>query len=297
MAFICLAGCLLTAFSGFSSVGEYVSSRHAEDSLLVLSWNVENLMDYRSDNTGRYTKRRFYTKCNSIAKTILMIAGKEGRIPDAVALMEVENRFVLERLLSATPLRKCTYNIVHFDSPDRRGIDCALLWRERRLKMRGAKACHLKDEDDRIMATRDILLAEFENLDILVNHHPSKLGSGSGERRKRAMGRMREIMDSLSAAGHSRVLSVGDFNDDVWGSGGRGTIKYNGAWEKIDGHFASDSLCVREKVFDDPLLTEPDRTFGGYKPLRSYSGPRFLGGPSDHFPVILWVRLTEYAEK
>lgn len=261
------------------------------DSLLVVSWNVENFLDYRTDSTGRYTKSRFYTKCNSIAKTLLLIADREGRVPDAVALMEVGDRFVLDRLLSQTPLRKLGYKIVHYDSPDRRGIDCALLWRENNLSLKCSSPCHIKDAGGAVMATRDILLAEFDWLDILVNHHPSKVGPDSERRRSIAMWRMRSLMDSLAAAGHGRVLSVGDFNDDVWGGGAaRGTIKYNGAWEKIDGHFASDSLKVREIVFEAPCLMEKDRAFGGVKPLRSYSGPRFLGGPSDHLPVILWIR-------
>ena len=91
--------------------------------------------------------------------------------------------------------------------------------------------------------------------------------------------RMWELIDSLSAAGHPRILSVGDFNDNVWpDADAPGTIKYNGAWEKIDGHFARGALSVEEAVFDHPLLSEPDRSFGGTKPRRSFSGPRWLGG-------------------
>ena len=101
------------------------------------------------------------------------------------------------------------------------------------------------------------------------------------------MARMTALMDSLSVP----VLSAGDFNDDVWHTGGPGTIKYNGAWEKIDGHFAR-GLTVRERVFAAPVLSEEDRTWGGTKPRRTFSGPRYLGGVSDHYPVILWIRKT-----
>ncbi|MBQ1683304.1 MAG: hypothetical protein II071_03400, partial [Bacteroidales bacterium] len=99
------------------------------DSLLLVSWNVENFLDYRTDTTGRYTAGRFYNKCNAVSKTLLLIAERFGRLPDAVALTEVGDRFVLERLLGSTPLRKLDYAIVHYESPDRRGIDCALLYR------------------------------------------------------------------------------------------------------------------------------------------------------------------------
>lgn len=259
------------------------------DSLLLVSWNVENFLDYRTDTTGRHTAGRFYAKCNAISKSLLLIAGQCGRIPDAVALMEVGNRFVLERLLHSTPLRKLDYSIVHYDSQDRRGIDCALLYRRSSLRLRGSEPKHLTDSSGAIMRTRDILVARFDSLAILVNHHPSKVGEDSQWRRDVAMRRMLEVMDSLGAAGCRRIISVGDFNDDVWRDGSPGTIKYNGQWEKIDGYFARE-LIVNERVFDSPVLSEQDRGFGGVKPRRAFQGPRWNGGVSDHYPVIIWIK-------
>lgn len=257
------------------------------DSLLVVSWNVENFLDYRTDSTGRYTRKRFYSKCNAIAKSLLLIAEEQGRVPDAVALMEVGNRFVLERLLRDTPLRKYDYAIIHYESPDRRGIDCALLYRRSSLSLIKSEPKHLYDSSGAIMPTRDILLAEFEGLNILVNHHPSKVGAGSESRRGVAMARMNAILDSLGCS--VATLAVGDFNDDVWHNGAPGTIKYNGAWEKIDGYFARGSIEVYETVFSHHILTVPDRTFGGTKPHRAFSGPRWLGGVSDHYPIVLKI--------
>ena len=294
----------------------------AKDSLLVVSWNVENFLDPRADSTGRYTTRRFRSKCNAISKTLLLIAGQYGRMPDAVALMEVGDRYVLERLVRDTPLRKLDYAIVHYDSPDRRGIDCALLYRRSTMMLLRSAPIHLFDSSGALMRTRDILLAEFEGLDILVNHHPSKVGADSERRRAVAMSRMMALTDSLAAApstktasgvderadnalpstktssgvdGNCRpILAVGDFNDDIWPHTGRrsaseGTIKYNGAWEKIDGYFSTGQIEVSESVFNDDSLSEPDRAFGGSKPRRCFSGPRWLGGISDHNPVILIV--------
>ena len=85
-----------------------------------------------------------------------------------------------------------------------------------------------------------------------------------------------------------RSFAVGDFNEDLWGRGG-GTIKYNGKWEKIDGGFAEGFPRVREEVFDDPLLLEEDKAFGGMKPRRTFVGPRYTGGVSDHLPVVFIV--------
>lgn len=256
------------------------------DSLLVVSWNVENFLDYRTDTTGRYTRKRFYTKCNAIAKTILLIADKKRRLPDAVALMEVGDRYVLDRLIQDTPLRKLDYGIVHYESPDRRGIDCALLYRRSTLHLNRSDRKPLLDSSGAIMRTRNILLAEFDSLAILVNHHPSKVGADSGRRRAVAMKRMTDVMDSLTTPA---ILSVGDYNDDVWHDGAPGTIKYNGAWEKIDGYFSRGAIEVKETVFNDPCLTEPDRSFGGTKPRRAFIGPRWNGGVSDHYPIVLEI--------
>jgi len=281
--------CLLAALYSYAAVAQTRA-----DSLLVVSWNVENFLDYRTDSTGRYTAGRFRTKCNAISKVLLLIAGRNGRLPDAVALMEVGNRYVLERLIYDTPLRKLDYRIVHYDSPDRRGIDCALLYRRSTMNLLDSGSRHLYDSSGSVMPTRDILVAEFDGVTILVNHHPSKVGADSERRRAVAMGRMTALMDSLYAS--RPVLAVGDFNDDVWPHDGprpaaEGTIKYNGAWEKIDGHFARGPIAVTETVFADPLLSVPDTRYGGTKPHRSFSGPRWLGGVSDHYPIVLWLKL------
>ena len=259
-----------------------------QDSLLVVFWNVENFFDYHSEGKPQYwTKGRFQAKCDAIAKTLLRIADRYGRLPDAVGFAEVENAFVLRRLVRETALRKLDYRIVHYDSPDHRGIDCALLCRESTLPLRAGAPKHLLDSAGGVMATRDILLAEFDRLAILVNHHPSQLG-GKAERRELAQARLRALTDSLHTAGQPCTLAVGDFNQDLWGRGG-GTIKYNGQWEKIDGGFADGFLRVREEVFADPLLLEEDKAFGGTKPRRTFVGPRYTGGVSDHLPVVFIV--------
>ena len=274
---------ILTLLLGFSP-----RAFSQQDSLLVVFWNVENFFDYHSEGKPQYwTKGRFQAKCDAIAKTLLRIADRHGRLPDAVGFAEVENAFVLRRLVRETALRKLDYRIVHYDSPDHRGIDCALLCRASTLPLRASAPKHLPDSAGSVMATRDILLAEFDRLAILVNHHPSQLG-GKAERREAAQARLRALTDSLHAAGQPRTLAVGDFNEDLWGRGG-GTIKYNGKWEKIDGGFAEGFPRVREEVFDDPLLLEEDKAFGGMKPRRTFVGPRYTGGVSDHLPVVFIV--------
>ena len=285
-------------------------------------WNLENFFDYRNDSTSvsdaefssfgpkRWTRKRFNAKCNAVAKTILWAGGKMGGLPDVVGFAEVENGFVLRRLLEVTALRKTDYTMVHYDSPDPRGIDVALLYRRSRLKLLDAWPCHLYDADSSVMATRDILMAHFTgpggDLAVLVNHHPSKYGGAASEpRRKRAVDRLAALADSLLNAGVVRVVATGDFNDTPDAEAysqlplknlalpfhrrGEGTIKYDGRWELIDLFFVSDSLAQsRMSILRVPFLLKDDGA--GQKPLRTYSGPRYLGGVSDHCPVWLDVK-------
>ena len=290
------------------------------DSLRVLFWNLENYFDWRNDSTSvadaefssrgerRWTRKRFYAKTNAIAKTILW-AG----VPDVIGLAEVENAFVLRRLLDATILRKLDYRIVHFDSPDPRGIDVALLYRSSRLELLDARPCHLYAPDSTVLATRDILLARFIGPDggdvaFLVNHHPSKYGgaAASEPRRQAAVRRLKELADSLHRLGVTRILAMGDMNDtpanpvyrqleptlvnlaEPLHRKGEGTIKYDGAWELIDMFFASPEAGPGPmQILQVPFLMTRETTHAGIKPLRTYSGPRYLGGVSDHCPIVI----------
>lgn len=269
--------------SGFPSAGE--------PDFLCMFWNVENFFEARP---------HFNDKCNGIAKTVMLAADEFGGMPDLIGLAEVENRRVVQKLVSRTGLRRADYGIVHYDSPDRRGIDCALLYRRSRFRLVFSKPCPLPDSTGRPLPTRDILLAvlvpsEAAPVAILVNHHPSKVGKGSEGRRELAMARLLALRDSLLAEGISRIIAVGDFNDEVTPAPGvtpaypkgAGTIKFQGRWEKIDGCPVLEGLEAREHIFAPPHLSTRDTRFSGLKPLRTFSGPRYLGGLSDHYPIIL----------
>lgn len=270
--------------------------------VVAVFWNLENFFDYR--NGGRLTKSRFYAKCSGVAKEVLRIADRCGQIPDILAVAEVENSFVLAQLRNSSLLRKAGYGLVHYDSPDHRGMDCGLLYRKDRLRKLSSKPCHIYDKDGRIMPTRDILLASFllpdgRRLDVLVNHHPSKFGGKSSAGRDAALERMVELRDSLSAYG-GIFLSIGDFNDtpgycprglkdlaEPLARSGRGTLRFNGRWEVIDRCFVADSLNAGMEIVEDDVLLVKDRSHGGKKPRRTFSGPVYLGGLSDHLPVVV----------
>ena len=301
-----------------------------EDSLFVMFWNLENYFDWKADTTvsntsdeefsssgnKHWTKRRFLAKRDLVAKSVFWIADRHGTLPDVIGLAEVENRFVLDRLLAETPLRRMDYGIVHYESPDPRGIDVALLFRKRRLEPLVSKPLKIKNEDGSPLLTRDILLAGFLRSDgdsvvFLVNHHPSKYGANSSWRRKAAMSRLGEITDSLKVAGWRNIVAMGDFNDTPSSTleysktmvnlaaplarKGHGTIKYSGRWDMIDMFFISSGIMavnpgIIMTIERIPFLTVKDNTHSGEKPLRTYSGPRYLGGVSDHCPITVVIK-------
>ena len=247
------------------------------DSLQVMFWNVENFFDWRNDSTTvsdvefsaagerHWTWKRFQAKANAFAKAVFWVEAETGRLPDIIGLEEVENAFVLRQVLQKTALRKLDYKYVHYDSPDRRGIDVAFLYRSSRMELLDSKPCHLFSADT-VMATRDILLCVFQKdsakVAVLVNHHPSKYGGAaeSEPRRRIAVERLRFLADSLAAVGIDRIIAGGDFNDTpdnpVFGllepvlrpmhmdlfRRGLGTIKFDGKWDLIDHIYVSPAL-------------------------------------------------------
>ena len=138
-------------------------------------WNVENFFDWRNDSTTvsdrefsaagerHWTWKRFQAKANAFVKALFWVEAETGRLPDIIGLEEVENAFVLRQVLQKTALRKLDYKYVHYESPDRRGIDVALLYRSSRLELLDSKPCHLFAADT-VMATRDILLCVFRRV-------------------------------------------------------------------------------------------------------------------------------------
>ena len=262
------------------------------DSLSVMFWNVENFFDWRNDSTTvsdvefsaagerHWTWKRFQAKANAFAKALFWVEAETGRLPDIVGLEEVENAFVLRQVLQKTALRKLDYKYVHYDSPDRRGIDVALLYRSSRLELLDSKPCHLFASDT-VMATRDILLCVFQKdsakVAVMVNHHPSKYGGAaeSEPRRRIAVERLRFLADSLESIGIDRIIAGGDFNDTpdnpVFGllepvllpmhmdlfRRGLGTIKYDGIWDLID------HIYVSPAFLEAPVSTPPSDSSSG----------------------------------
>ena len=307
---------LLCATTVWMNAGE-------RDSLLVMFWNVENFFDWTDQGNGEsdyefssygsrhWTKKKFQVKCDAVTKSIMWVGDKYGRLPDVIGFSEIENKGVLTKLLSTTLLRKYDYSIVHRDSRDRRGIDVALLYRKSSLQQ--VSTTFISPDS---LSTRDILHVcmkahDGSLIDFIVNHHPSKYGGTqeSVSKRNHVMSVLRSTCDSLLAEGHDRILAMGDFNDTpdaeqfhkiegVLQNEGlelhkenKGTIRYKGKWELIDFFLSKGLDTSRMEILQIPFLMTYDRSYPGYKPLRTYSGPRYIGGVSDHCPVTISIVL------
>lgn len=307
-----------------------------ENGLRIIFYNVENLFDtfddpltadqeYTPESEKSWTHFRYKEKLNHIAKTLIAAGGWEA--PDLIGLCEVENFQVLLDLTTKTPLQKFTYQIIHENSPDSRGIDCAILYRATKLQKIDDHAIEIGADK---LVTRDLLYASFEfnsvdTLHILVNHWPSRYGGKEVTEGKRLQvaRQVRKQVDQLQIQSPmAKVLIMGDFNDEpndismtqVLSAGmlgknidvdelynmsmfdfkrGMGTIVHR----DIDSNwYLFDQMIVTGSLLTDTRLTVKGKKnyifcqnwlLKDGRPHRSYRGPIYTGGFSDHLPIFI----------
>lgn len=284
----------------------------------IVSYNVENLFDTKHDTLKNdssflpegmhhWTYRRYQTKIDRIAQVLVNIGGWES-VP-LVGLCEVENARCLRNL--CYKLRRFHYKYVHYDSPDERGVDVALLYDSTRLSILNSRALSLSLDGD---ATRDILYvsALYEQRDtihVMMCHLPSQLGGASASdwKRQRAKSLIQSQIDSILLLQPSaNIVVMGDMNtsaqDDLTGmvnlmipiqKMGQGTHKYQGIWTCLDQFYVSQSIATKATttIFSPWWLLEEDTKYLDYKPHRTYIGFRYNDGYSDHLPIVLHLRL------
>ena len=303
--------------------------------VLIMFWNLENFF-YPQKNAEFHpgektiTWKRFGQKSNKVSKTIIAIKDIEGQYPSLIGLCEVENMGTLKSLIKHTPLSRLGYRIIHKDSPDSRGIDVALLYRDDHFIILGASFLRVKS-----FRTRDILYAKMlsvalkDTLHVFVNHWPSKLGGEkkSLPKRMEVAVLLKSAVDSvLERNSSAKIVVMGDYNDsptsaplNYLANKGKpalcnslinlsanlkdsliatraeiyGTHKYNGGWEMLDQFLVSSSITGRVSVLAFPHLLEKDKRYLGNKTRRTFTGPRFNGGASDHLPVLLKIMQSQ----
>ena len=297
-------------------------------------WNLENFFDYFDSATSasdtefssrgerHWTKKKFYDKALQVGKGILYCGSCSGDggggIPSVFGVAEVENAFVLRKICESDVLRKYNYSYVHFDSPDPRGIDVGLLYCRDSVELVQARPIG-------VGKTRDILYATLRykgrDCHFFVNHHPSKYSGTKATvaRRQKAMTVLMNVVDSLVACGQTDIIAMGDFNDTPYGEAfeiaekslvnlgaeylealpplqraNTGTIRYQGKWELIDNFLVYGEGRYEMKAVRIPFLMQTDKSHPGEKPRRTFIGPRYNAGVSDHLPIVLLPAKSDF---
>ncbi len=192
-------------------------------------YNLENLFDTKDDadvkdeeftpNGERAWDASSYNEKISNLATVIYGLGTE-QTPDGLACLgvsEIENKKVLEDLVAQPQLATRNYEIIHYDSPDKRGIDVAFLYQPDYFTPTSSKSIPV-NLDGR--STRDVLLVsgdfDGEPMHFIVNHWPSRRGGEnvSGHKRVKAALVCKGIIDSLTAIDpNAKVVIMGDLND------------------------------------------------------------------------------------
>ena len=298
--------------------------------LTFVELNCENLFDYHHDEgkddteylpeaTRHWTKKRYWQKLNNIAQELLSCS--DDGIPDMIALCEVENDSVLHDLTSRSLLRNAGYEYLMTNSPDLRGIDVALLYSPYTFAPIRSYSIRVTPVEQ-MRPTRDILYAcgqtvSGDMLHVFVVHFPSRFGGEKYSRpfRQAAADRLCQSIDSIQAVtSEPKILIAGDFNDgdesltlhqierhDIRNltkeasapKGVHGTYRYKGQWESIDHILGSPSISNKVGaafIHAPEFLLEEEKRYGGYRPRRTYNGPRYQPGYSDHLPLVIRLK-------
>lgn len=273
----------------------------------IAFYNLENLFDtirnpeifdeeYTPRGRNSWTYKKYNQKLSNLSRVIPEIGTNDQHTeaPTIIGVCEVENRGVLEDLIKQPNMISKDYGIVHYDSPDRRGIDVALLYRKRDFIVTSSSSIPLyltnTDGSGKRVYTRDQLLVsgylDGEEMHFIVNHWPSRSG---GEKRsspyREAAGALnKKIIDSLQKINpNAKVMTMGDFNDGPYNKSikkslgaerkkestpmngmfnpfeemsrkGLGTLAYRDAWDLFD-----------QIIITGSFLDNNDKDYSTYK--------------------------------
>ena len=210
----------------------------------IAFYNLENLFDTINDinkndefspimelksNRGEV----YVDKIDKLASVIAQIGKEKTKTsPAIIGVCEVENLSVLEDLIQSVHLKKKDYGIIHYDSPDKRGIDVALLYQKKYFKPVFHEPFNPNlYKNNRKVYTRDQLLVtgylDDELIHIIVNHWPSKRGGISSVplREKAAYQNIKIIDQLIEKDSDAKIFIIGDFNDDPIASSFKKVLK------------------------------------------------------------------------
>lgn len=283
-------------FVGVLTLGLTTFTAHAQTAPMpgadrIMFYNIENLFDTIDDPltedkeflptaASNWNSEKYTTKLKHIGEVV-----ETAGFPFLVGMAEVENKGVLEDLVKQPVLAAKKYAFVHFESPDERGIDVALLYNSEKFKVQASKNLFIAFDKEPNERTRDILYVKGEYggevLHVFVNHWPSRR-EGTAEtqpRRENAANRLRTEVDSIFKTDeNAQIVIMGDFNDyptdqsikywlkaqpsdahvkdgnlynlaDRFAKEGKGTHKYKGEWGTLDQLFVSSAFLAKKGIY------------------------------------------------
>lgn len=331
---------LLILFSVWLCVTTAQGQQNERNLYSVAFYNLENLFDTIHDSgkndyeflpqgSYKWTSQKYEAKLKNLAKVLGQLSrDKVSEGPAVIGVAEVENDRVLTDLVKQPSIAK--YKFVHYEGPDRRGIDCALLYDPEQFTVTNSRlVLSIPFNGDTVHLTRGFLIVNGkmggERVCFIVNHWPSRGAQSSV--RVHAAEQVRALADSLFRTDKKmKLIVMGDLNDDPMDASlhtlgarkykdqvkkrdfydpwwttledeGVGTLLYKGKWNLFDQILISRPLLKAKKG----LSYDHNEVFiknyliqqdGKYKgsPLRTFGGRTWLNGYSDHLPTILYLK-------
>ena len=262
----------------------------------VAFYNLENLFDtvhdagkndheFLPDGSYQWTAKKYESKLQNLSKVLGSLSRDlvpEG--PAFIGVAEAENSRVLEDLVKQPAISN--YEFVHYEGPDRRGIDCALLYDPKQFSVTHSKLV-LSTPFEWDKALKDSLMRSAKKLKLIV------MGDMNDDP-------MDESMEVLGARKYPKQVKKGEFYNPWWETledKGVGTLLYRGKWNLFDQIVISKPLLKAKKglrydhneVFIRDYLIQQDGKYKG-SPLRTHGGRTWLNGYSDHLPTIIYLK-------
>jgi len=281
-----LALVLITGITTLPATGQQTEKQYL--AAVVGFYNLENLFDtintpgvddeeFTPEGVKLWAGDRYQHKLHNLARVISEMGTEIN--PDGIAVLgisEIENKSVIEDLIAQPALKERKYKIIHYDSPDKRGVDVAMIYNPKYFKPYKTSSHRLYIEQLDNFRSRDQLLAEGllngDTVHIIVNHWPSRYG---GEKRSRwlrnaAADLSRKISDSiLQVNPNARILVMGDLNDNppnesllkhMRTKGKMNKLKegdfFNPMWEMYKKGYGSLAWHDTWSLFDQILLSQ-----------------------------------------
>lgn len=303
-----------------------VASLNAQTERIIAFYNVENLFDTVNDTTindeeflptgaKEWTKERYNEKIKHINQVIDSVG-----VPLIFGMCEIENKGVVQDIVDFGSMKN-THAVVHYQSLDFRGIDNAIIYDKTVLTLvkSGIIRFDMPAPDS---PSRDIVWAKFshgkDTILAMVNHWPSRSGGQVESEPKRLIASIAAstFIDSVLAANKKmKIVFMGDLNDTpedrsasliaeslkplITPNSGQfgGSHNYNGEWSILDHIMVSKAFLKKGAKVNKKSGTiySPDFLLSEYKgnivPNRTYGGSKYLGGYSDHLPVMIRVKI------